>query len=89
MRRALITLIALYAVICVFALVLVYASAHGLWGVRPDPLSTLYAMALSLPWGLALLLFDDYGSLGSTLVLAVGMALNLGLLIVWMRVMRR
>lgn len=89
MRRLLFAMTCVYAAICLFAVARVYASAHGLWGMQPDPLSALYAMALALPWGLALLLFDDYGSIASTVVLALGMAANIGLLAAWLRVMRR
>ena len=73
-------LIAVYAALCLLALWLIPASAHGWLGVEPDPLAAVLALLLALPWSFLLRLLGDPGPWLATALLAVGMALNLWLL---------
>ncbi len=51
--RGLTPFVAIYALLCVGALLLIPANAAGWFGMTPDPLVGIYAIVFALPWSLA------------------------------------
>jgi hypothetical protein len=77
MRRACLAFVALYAILCVVALLLIPLGAMGLLGSEPDPLSGIFAVLLAMPWTLALSgLMSDTSVLWNLVLAAAGMLLN-------------
>lgn len=73
-------LIAVYAALCLVALWLIPASAHGWFGIEPDPLAAVFALLLALPWSLLLRFAGDPGPWLAAVLFAACMAANLWLL---------
>lgn len=83
--------IGLYGLACVAAMVLMAVGTMGLGGVEPDGLAAVWAIVLALPWSLAALalLPDEVPPLAGAGVVVAGMAINLGLLILGRRWLKR
>lgn len=77
MRKALLALLVFYVLCCLGALGLIVVSQRGLYGLAPDPLAAVFAIALALPWSLALQALPPVGARLALALLAMGMALNL------------
>ncbi len=79
----------LYAILGLLSLLVIPASANGWLGIAPDPLAGVYAIALALPWSLLI------GRLGTIpvpvalMLLGAAMVMNLLLLELLMRWLRR
>lgn len=78
-RRAMWTLVVVYAVAAVASLTQIVLSGN-LSTVQTDPLSSVVALLLALPWSILLMFFGKVTGLASVIVLGVGMGLNLALL---------
>lgn len=50
MRRALRWILVVYVGLCAVALLLIWASAKGAFGLEPDPVSAVFAVLLAQPW---------------------------------------
>ncbi|WP_313441394.1 hypothetical protein [Novosphingobium sp.] len=72
---------AVYAALCIGALLLIPVSAHGWFGVSDDPLAGVFALLLALPWTLLLQHFDNLGFFGSLAIIVLGMGLNVGIVL--------
>jgi hypothetical protein len=70
-----------YVILATAALLLIPASAAGLFGLSPDPLSGIYAIALALPWSIVAPWPDAAGLMANLLVIAAELALNAA--IIW------
>lgn len=83
--------IGLYGLACVAAMVLMVVGTMGLGGVEPDGLAAVWAIVLALPWSLAglALLPDPTPPLAGAAVVVAGMAINLGLLVLGRRWLKR
>jgi len=87
-RRILTIAIVLYLVACVAALAFGIAGVLGWIGGESDPLAMVFAIALALPWFLLIPTPDDQMLLSFAL-LAVGMAVNTGILLLIRRLVTR
>ena len=74
-------LAALYALLCLIALLLVPASIYGWFGVAQDPLGGVFAILLALPWSAALGHLPTLGTAATMILLAAAMALNILILL--------
>lgn len=74
-------LAALYALLCLIALLLIPASAHGWFGIAEDPLSGVFAILLALPWSAALGHLPAMGTAATIAVLLAAMILNIAILL--------
>ena len=83
--------IGLYGLACAAAMALMIVGTMGLWGVEPDGLAAVWAILLALPWSLAglALLPDEVPPLVSAGVVVAAMAINLGLLVLGRRWLKR
>jgi hypothetical protein len=91
MRRSALDWLAIaYAVAGIAALLVIPASAYGLFGIEEDPLSAVFALLLGLPWSLALNLFSDAQPIAlKWTVLVIGIGINFALLRMLARRRRR
>lgn len=72
-----------YITACVAALAIVPLSNMGAFGLEPDPLSGVFAVALSMPWSLlASRLLEAESAIVSLLLLAAGMVAN-AIILLW------
>lgn len=74
-------LAALYALLCLIALLLVPASIYGWFGVAEDPLGGVFAILLALPWSVALGHFPALGTAATMVLLVAAMAINILILL--------
>lgn len=84
MRTILNILISAYGLACLGALALIPISAFGILNMESDPLSAIYAVALGMPWSFALRYVDITSPIIAALLIALGMMVNLAIL-VWIR----
>lgn len=81
MRRALRWILVVYVGLCAVALLLIWASAKGAFGLEPDPVAAVFAVLLAQPWLGMLGTEAGGGGLVSGILLIVAcMALNAGIL---------
>lgn len=74
-------LAALYALLCLIALLLVPASIFGWFGVAEDPLGGVFAILLALPWSAALGHLPTLGTGATMILLIAAMAVNILILL--------
>jgi hypothetical protein len=74
-------LAALYALLCLIALLFVPASIYGWFGVAQDPLGGVFAILLALPWSAALGHLPTLGTAATMVLLIAAMALNILILL--------
>ena len=90
MRRACFVVVGVYAVLCLLSLVVVPLSAIGALGIERDPLAAAFAILLALPWSMLLDWVPGSDSAAVNLaVLAVGMIVNVALLLAICRFARQ
>jgi hypothetical protein len=80
----------LYAAACIASLLFIVASTIGWFGLQPEDLTLMPAFALALPWSLITIPALNTTVLMVIVVLALCMALNLGIVamlaaLVWTR----
>ena len=73
----------IYAALCILALVLMAAGSPMFAGDDADPLSSVFAYLLSLPWILMLQLFGDMSFAINVAVMVLSMGLNF-LILSWL-----
>lgn len=74
-------LAALYALLCLVALLFVPASVYGWFGIAKDPLGGVFAILLALPWSAALGHLPTMGMLATLVLLIFAMAINIAILL--------
>lgn len=74
-------IVGIYAVLCILAIAVGLVGTLGLFGTRPDGLAGVFAIMLSLPWGLWAL--PEFGSseIASEIIVVLCMALNAAILV--------
>jgi hypothetical protein len=78
-----------YGALGLISLALIPASAHGWFGLDPDPLSAVFAMLLAMPWSLALGRMGEMGPLLSMAGLLAGICINFAIILAVGRLFRR
>ncbi|MDM0043843.1 hypothetical protein QTH91_05045 [Variovorax dokdonensis] len=79
----------LYAVLGVVSLLVIPASAFGWLGLAPDPMASDYAVLMALPWSLLLGGVGTISMEAAMMLLGAGITMNLLLLDLLMRWLRR
>jgi len=75
----------LYGLACLYALAILAIYTQGWFGMSPEPLASLYALVLALPWTLLFQQYDPGATLYVVLFLLVAMGINLTILLALQR----
>lgn len=76
MARIVRVLATLYAILGISALLLGWATTQGWFGVTPESLGMVYALAMALPWIVVLRWLPDIGPIGLSAFIVLAIALN-------------